>query len=91
MDGSIKSMPVAIIIGMTPAACHMAMSQPMSRNICITTMEVFAPVQDRFSSSFGCVSFAIEHVGHDAPYHNQGVTNSDAVGYGDEDDEDRYE
>ncbi len=53
IEGSIKSMPVAIIIGIIPAACHMAMSQPMSRNICITTMDVLAPVHDRFSSSFG--------------------------------------
>ena len=52
-DGSIKSMPVAIIIGMMPAACHIAMSQPISKNICITTIELFAPVHDRFSSSFG--------------------------------------
>ena len=53
MDGLIKSMPVAIIIGITPAACHMAMSQPMRRKICITTMDVLAPVHDRFRSSFG--------------------------------------
>ena len=53
IEGSIKSMPVAIIIGIIPAACHMAMSQPMSRNICITTIDVLAPVHDRFSSSFG--------------------------------------
>ena len=52
MDGSIKSIPVAIIIGITPAACHMAMSQPMRRKICITMMDVFAPVQDRFNNSF---------------------------------------
>ena len=54
MDGSIKSMPVAMIIGIMPAACHMAMSQPMRRN---------------------------------ALYDNQGITNSDAIGYGYEDDE----
>ena len=53
IEGSIKSMPVAIIIGIIPAACHMAMSQPMSRNICITTIDVLAPVHDRFSSSLG--------------------------------------
>ena len=53
MDGLIKSMPVAMIIGIMPAACHMAMSQPMRRKICITTMDVLAPVQDRFNSSFG--------------------------------------
>ena len=52
-DGLIKSMPVAIIIGMMPAACHIAMSQPISKNICITTIEVLAPVHDRVSSSFG--------------------------------------
>ena len=69
MEGLIKSMPVAIIIGITPAACHMAMSQPMRRKICI--------------------SFAIKYKGHDAPYDNQGVTNGDAIGYSNEDDENR--
>ena len=52
-DGLIKSMPVAIIIGMMPAACHIAISQPISKNICITTIEVLAPVHDSVSSSFG--------------------------------------
>ena len=51
--GLINSIPDAIIMGIIPDACHMAMSQPMSKKICITTIEVLALVQDMRSKSFG--------------------------------------
>ena len=51
--GLINSIPDAIIMGIIPDACHMAMSQPMRKKICITTIEVLALVQDMRSKSFG--------------------------------------
>ena len=33
------------------------------------------------------ISFAVEYIGHNAPYHNQGIADSDTISYGDDDDE----
>ena len=51
--GLINSIPDAIIMGIIPDACHMAISQPMSKKIRMTTIEVLALVHDMRSKSLG--------------------------------------
>ena len=87
MDGSIKSIPVAIIIGIN-ACCLPHGDEPTDEK------EDLHHYDGCFCTSpaIGLIillvhTLAIKHVGHDAPYDNQGITNSDAIGYGDENDE----